>query len=145
MRVDKRRRLESRGWTAGGVRESLDLSPEGVEAGIPIRTLRPGIDDLFRSWGIALGKDILGSRECSSVTVVTKPQRNFPANFPRPIRMRVLVKAAGGSIRPLALTSGIQAQSRAITTAAAKGSSAANTQAGSPRTAPAVKSATSAR
>ena len=86
---------------------SIDASRQGLQQGFPIATLRSGLDDLFRSWGITLGKEIVASKECATINV---PQRmgGFVMNAPYP--MPVLLKAVGDAInKEHALTNRIPA------------------------------------
>jgi ABC-type uncharacterized transport system involved in gliding motility auxiliary subunit len=76
---------------------SLDISQQGIQTGIPITVLRPGLEDLFRSWGIVMGKDILGSRECSQI-MVTQRRPDFPIPVQQRFQMPVLVRAVGDAI-----------------------------------------------
>ena len=45
-------------------RWSMDVSEKGREGGYPLRAIHPGLDEMFRTWGIILGTNILASREC---------------------------------------------------------------------------------
>ncbi len=75
---------------------SIDVSAQGLQEGFPIVFLRHGLDELFRSWGVNLGKDILASRECASFAV---PQRVPGLGVIRaPYPLPVLLSSIGDAI-----------------------------------------------
>ncbi len=76
---------------------SLDTSQQGQQSGIPISILRPGLDDLFRSWGVSLGREILASKECSTL-IVAQRMRGLPFAVRAPYPMPVLPRASGEEI-----------------------------------------------
>ncbi|MGH9360447.1 MAG: Gldg family protein, partial [Thermoanaerobaculia bacterium] len=63
---------------------SIDVSRAAYQQGFPITFLRPGLEDLFRSWGVTLGKEFLCSKDCASVVV---PQRAQGFIFQAPYAM----------------------------------------------------------
>ncbi len=76
---------------------SVDVSDEGMKKGIPITRHSSGLEDLFRTWGIGLGKDMLASPDCGDLTI---PQQvaGALATVQIPSPMPFLVKAARDSI-----------------------------------------------
>ena len=53
---------------------TLDISDEGYKQRLPINMLMPGVEDLFRKWGIELGAELLASNEMGTIDI---PQRVF--------------------------------------------------------------------
>ena len=76
---------------------SVDISQAGLQNGFPIAVLRPALEDLFRSYGVTLGKEIIASRECSTLVVPQRmPGTQFVMRAPYP--MPILTKAVGEAI-----------------------------------------------
>ncbi len=74
---------------------SIDSS-QGQQKQLPIVHLRHGLDDLFRSWGITLGKDVLVSRECNSFPLMQRHPLMGPVQMAYPLT--ILLESVGESI-----------------------------------------------
>jgi hypothetical protein len=72
-------------------RWTLDVSEKGSQNGYPLRAVRSGLDELFRTWGIELGTDVLASRECSVAPRGSAPPR-FGFGYTGSPRLPVLLK-----------------------------------------------------
>ncbi len=75
---------------------SIDASQKGMKAGYPINWLRHGLDELFQSWGVRLGKNIVASRVCSSLPVpqrVPSKQNPVTVSYPMPICIKAEAEA----------------------------------------------------
>jgi len=77
---------------------SIDFSQAGAQQGFPITTLRPSLDDLFRSWGITLGREIIASSEsCAAIRIEQRDPR-LPIAVSRFFTLPVLLQAGTESI-----------------------------------------------
>jgi ABC-type uncharacterized transport system involved in gliding motility auxiliary subunit len=76
---------------------SMDVSPQGVRQGIPIISLRTGLEDLFRKWGVQFGDEILASNQSGQITVERRmPGVGLILQQPAPLSM--IVAPAGPAI-----------------------------------------------
>lgn len=75
---------------------SMDISRRGVQMGLPLEMISPGLDDLFRKWGVELGSEILASNQSGTVELPTPVGGQMVVLMAQPLP--VSVASAGESI-----------------------------------------------
>jgi ABC-type uncharacterized transport system involved in gliding motility auxiliary subunit len=87
-------------------RYSMDISRTGVSSGIPLAILTPGVEELFRKWGIEFGSEVLASNRSGAIEMPRRFQ-NFQIMAAQPLSINVA--ASDDSIdQSTALTNRIQ-------------------------------------
>ncbi len=76
-------------------RYSMDISEHGLQQGIPLNMISPGVEDMFRKWGIEIGHEVLGSNESGSIMV---PRRLGQFQMMVPSQLSAIVAATQDSI-----------------------------------------------
>lgn len=74
---------------------SLDISEQGQQQGYPLSLIFPGLNDMFRQWGVEFGREVLASNSCGSIMMRTM-YGGLPVLMDRPLPVNVA--ASGGSI-----------------------------------------------
>ncbi|MBN1441600.1 MAG: Gldg family protein [Planctomycetes bacterium] len=67
---------------------TMDVSEAGMREGFPIQVMRPGLEEMFRKWGISLGDEMIASNEMGILNVETPVNlfgRRVMASMLRPI------------------------------------------------------------
>ncbi|HVR73370.1 MAG TPA: GldG family protein [Planctomycetota bacterium] len=75
---------------------SMDISRQGVQSGLPLEMISPGLDELFRKWGVELGSEILASNQSGTVELPTPVGGQMVMLMAQPLP--VSVASAGESI-----------------------------------------------
>ncbi|MGQ9591950.1 MAG: GldG family protein [Planctomycetota bacterium] len=89
---------------------SLDVSEGGIQQGLPLRLLYPGLDDVFRKWGVELRKDLLASNSAGSVLLPRSvgPRGGLRILVEAPLPVNVASEGPGAIDQQSPLTNRIQ-------------------------------------
>lgn len=89
---------------------SLDASEGGIQQGLPLRLLYPGLDDLFRKWGVELRKDLLASNSAGSILLPRSagPRGGLRILVEAPLPVNVASEGPGAIDQQSPLTNRIQ-------------------------------------
>ena len=76
---------------------TIDISQQtGLPRGIPITLLNSGLEDLFKSWGVSLGDEMLASNNSGAIMLPRRVLGNLTAMMPTPVSF--VVSPSGESI-----------------------------------------------
>ena len=76
---------------------TIDISQQtGLPRGIPITLLNSGLEDLFKSWGVSLGDEMLASNNAGAIMLPRRVLGNLTAMMPTPASF--VVSPGGESI-----------------------------------------------
>ena len=76
---------------------TIDISQQtGLPRGIPITILNSGLEDLFKSWGVSLGDEMLASNNSGAIMLPRRVLGNLTAMMPTPVSF--VVSPSGESI-----------------------------------------------
>ena len=72
---------------------TIDISQQtGLPRGIPITILNSGLEDLFKSWGVSLGEEMLASNDAGAIMLPRRVLGNLTAMMPTPVSFVVSPK-----------------------------------------------------